>query len=364
MTSANIWYCYTATCTGEVTVSLCGSNYDTKLAIYNGCGCYPGLGAMIGYNDDSCGQQSEATFTATAGNQYLIEIGGYGSATGQGVLSIGCAGPTPEESDLGDAPDSTNNYNAVMTAYPKGGPTGVQANYPTVFNDGSGVGPYGPIHLKPLTVAHLGKKVTVEGEADIGTDQDVVNNITPPTNSPDKDGADDGVIFPISMPHCRWTTFDYIVNAINPDTDLWVNVWCDWNRDGDWNDDSNTDPALSCTTGFVSEWAVQNQYLFNLSAGLHQFTTPAFLSWHPQYGTQQIWMRITLSEQPWKGGSGGTKKIIGGSGPEAGYDFGETEDYYFLPDVTYSICEDFNGDGIIDMQDLSTFTAEWLENCQ
>ena len=365
MTSKNIWYRYTAICTDDVTVSLCGSSYDTKLAVYRGGSCNPAASNMIGCNDDACGQQSQITFTATAGQRYLIEVGGYSSNYGQGVLTISCAGPAPGESDLGDAPDSTNNSGVAMTAYPKGGPTGVQANYPTVFNDSSGVGPYGPIHLNPLAVAHLGKKTTVEAEADTGTDQDVVNNINPLTNTPDRDGFDDGVIFPVGMPHCRWTTFDYIVKVINPGTDLWVNVWCDWNRDGDWNDDSNTDPSLSCTTGFVSEWAVQNQYLFNLSAGLHQLTTPAFLSWHPQYGAQQIWMRITLSEQPWKGGSGtGTRRPIGGSGPQSGYEYGETEDYYFLPDVTSSICDDFNSDGIINMQDLSAFTAEWLENCQ
>jgi hypothetical protein len=363
MTSKNIWYRYTAICTGDVTVSLCGSSYDTKLAVYHGGSCNPTAGNMIGCNDDACGRQSQITFTATAGQRYLIEVGGYSSDYGQGVLTISCAGPAPEESDLGDAPDSTNNYRVAMTAYPKGGPMGIQADYPTVFNDGSGVGPYGPIHMNPLAVAHLGKKVTVETEADIGTDQDVVNNITPLTNTPDLDGFDDGVIFPVGMPHCRWNTFDYIVKVINPGTDLWVNVWCDWNRDGDWNDDSNTDPALSCTAGFVSEWAVQNQYLFNLSAGLHQLTTKPFLSWHPQYGTQQIWMRITLSEQPWTGGSG-TKKPIGGSGPQSGYEYGETEDYYFLPDVSLSICEDFNGDGVINMQDLSTFVANWLEDCQ
>ena len=363
LTSANIWYCYTATCTGQTTVSLCGSSYDTKLVVYNGCVCYPNLGSMIEYNDDFCGQQSEVTFDVTAGNQYLIEVGGYGSATGQGVLSISCVGLAPEGSDLGDAPDSTNNYSVAMTAYPKGGPMGVQAGYPTVYNDGSGVGPYGPIHLNPLAVAHLGKNVTGETEADIGPDQDVVNNITPSSNASDNDGADDGVVFPFNMPHCRWSTFDYTVKVINPGTDLWVNVWCDWNRDGDWNDDSNTDTALSCAKGFVSEWAVQNQYLFNLSAGSHQITTPAFLSWHPQYGSKQIWMRITLSEQPWKGGTG-PKKPIGGSGPQAGYEYGETEDYYFLPDMSYSICEDFNGDGVINMQDLSAFTAKWLEDCQ
>ena len=364
MTSPNIWYIYSATCTGEATVSLCGSSYDTKLAVYNGGDCNPSLNRLIECNDDSCGTQSEVTFEVIAGQQYLIEVGGFSDNTGEGLISVSCEGTvTTEESDLGDAPDSTNNFGNDMTAYPKGGPSGVKAYYPTVFNDGSSSGPYGPIHLNPLAVAHLGKKITNENEADMGPDQDVFNNIKPQSNSPDNDNGDDGVIFPVSMPQCRWTTLDYIINVINPGTNLWINIWCDWNRDGDWDDDSSTDPALVCSKGIISEWTVQNQYLINLPAGLNQRTTPAFLSWHPEKGTEEIWMRITLSEKPWTGGSAPGVKGNGGSGPQDGYDIGETEDYYFIPDTSFSICEDYNGDGEINLQDLAAITSEWLENC-
>jgi hypothetical protein len=114
----------------------------------------------------------------------------------------------------------------------------------------------------------------------------------------------------------------------------------------------------------VSEWAVQNQYLINLPAGLNQLTTPAFLSWHPDKGIEQIWLRITLSEKPWTGGSAPGVRGNAGSGPQAGYENGETEDYYFIPDTSFLICEDFNGDGVINLQDLAAITSEWLENCQ
>jgi hypothetical protein len=91
MSSPNIWYCYTATCTGAVTVSLCGSSYDTMLAVYDGCTCNP-LGTELGCNDNYCGLQSEISFAATAGNEYLIEVGGWSTDTGEGLLSIsiGC----------------------------------------------------------------------------------------------------------------------------------------------------------------------------------------------------------------------------------------------------------------------------------
>jgi hypothetical protein len=363
MTSPNIWYCYTASCTGDVTVSLAGSSYDTMLAVYDGCGCNPTFAAnMIECNDDAGNSyQSAVTFAATAGNQYLIEIGGYANEKGAGLLTISCQGTViPNKTDLGDAPDSTNNAHVAMMAYPSQGmlPVVVQANYPTVYNDGTGTGPYGPVHLNAQAVAFLGKKITRETEADTGTDEDGVNNIRPSNDTPDRDQGDDGVVFPLIMPSCCWSTFDYVVNVIDPSTDLWVNVWIDWNRDGDWDD------TLDCPEGPAPEWAVQNQFLFNLPVGINQITTPAILPWHPEQGSEQIWMRITLSGQPWRGGSNPGAKGNAGSGPQAKYAIGETEDYRFTPDITCSICKDYDGDGKIDMKDLAAFVSDWLESCQ
>ena len=361
MRSPNIWYCYTATCTGDVTVSLAGSSYDTMLAVYDGCECYPASEDLIECNDDAGNTyQSEITFAATAGSQYLIEIGGYAFETGEGLLSISCEGVVvPNKPDLGDAPDSTNNYGVAMMAYPSQGmlPVVVQAHYPTVYSDGTGTGPYGPVHVNAQAVAFLGKKITRETEADTGPDEDGVNNIRPPADRPNRDQGDDGVDFPLSLPNCRWSTFDYTVNVIEPDTDLWVNVWIDWNRDGDWDD------TLDCPEGPAPEWAVQNQFLFNLPVGINRITTPAIMPWHPQYGAEEIWMRITLSGQPWRGGSNPGAKGNGGSGPQAKYEIGETEDYYFTSDITCSICNDYNGDGKIDMNDLAAYVSDWLENC-
>ncbi len=360
MTSPNIWYLYKAMSTDNVTVSLCGSKFDTKLAIYKGGNCYPSSGALIKQNDDFCSGQSEVTFAATAGQTYLIEVGGFGSKTGEGVLTISSVVVPPpiKEFDLGDAPDSTNNFGVAMIAY---GLT--QANFPTVFNDASGLGPHGPIHQNPRAVAYLGSSVSRENEADIGPDEDGINNnIKPAVNHPNNDWYDNGVVVPVNVPHCRWSTFNYLVNVINPGTDLWVNVWFDWNRDGDWDDDGSTYPAFNCSKGSVSEWAVQNQYLFNLPAGLNKINTPAFLPWHPK-SPKEIWMRITLSEKPWTGGSNPGAKGNGGSGPQTGYDVGETEDYFFIPDTSYSECEDFDGNGVINVQDLSTFVGDWLANC-
>jgi hypothetical protein len=253
-----------------------------------------------------------------------------------------------------------------MTAgYSSTSSTDAQVHFPTVFNDG-GSGPYGPFHRRSLELAYLGDKVSLEAEADIGADQDGANNIDPPSNTANKDGFDDGVVFPINLSSCSYAAFDYKIKVIDPNNELWVNVWFDWNRDGDWDDDSVTNPTLSCSKGLVSEWAVQNQYLYNLPAGVNRITAPAFLCWHPQGAMQKIWMRITLSEQPWKGGSAPGKQGNGGSGPQSGYMYGETEDYFFTPDTQgdeCSLCQDLNADGQINYQDLSLLVQQWLAKC-
>ncbi|MBN2563811.1 MAG: hypothetical protein JXQ75_23090 [Phycisphaerae bacterium] len=235
---------------------------------------------------------------------------------------------TEEEptSDLGDAPDSSNNFAAVMTAYP---PTGVMAGYPTVF--GAGSPPYGPIHWQPLAVAYLGDAVTLEQEADIGLDQDPTNNIDPQNDTPDLDLADDGVTVPLTLPHCDpQTTFDYTVTIVDNTKDLYVNVWFDWLRDGDWDDTPECPDAT-----LAPEWAVQNQLLSGFPApGQYTITTPPFVPWHPTDPPEEIWMRITISEQRWQSAAG---QGYGGSGPSGGYTYGETEDYYFLPDVPHEL---------------------------
>lgn len=224
--------------------------------------------------------------------------------------------------DLGDAPDSSNNLGVEMSAYPKNGPPSVSAHFPTAYHAGST--PRGPFHRNPKGTAFLGYGVTLENEADIGPDADPTNNLDPAADVSDADGSDDGVIVPLVLPDARTTTFPYVVTVVNPQaTRLYVNVWFDWNRDGDWED------TMACADGAPApEWAVQNQELNLSGVGKHTLTTPAFRSWHPVVlgELDPIWMRITLSDAPWEPSLG-----AGGAGPANGYGAGETEDYYFQP---------------------------------
>ncbi|MBD3168591.1 MAG: T9SS type A sorting domain-containing protein [candidate division Zixibacteria bacterium] len=92
LTSPDIWYVYTATCDGNATFSLLGSSYDTKMAVYDGVSCDP-LPVEIECNDDFGGLQSQVTWSATAGTEYLVQVGGYSSNVGDGIINTWCELP-------------------------------------------------------------------------------------------------------------------------------------------------------------------------------------------------------------------------------------------------------------------------------
>jgi len=262
--------------------------------------------------------------------------------------------------ELGDAPDSTNSFFAPMTAYP----WGVPANYPTVYRIGSP--PHGPFHWFPCYVAHLGHAVTWEREADLPPDQDPTTNIIPPPNISNRDRADDGILnMPLRLPHCTPTTFQYRVNkTTNANVKLFVNVWADWNRDGDFDD------VFTCSNGLAApEWAVQDQVLAGLSPGMNTITTPPLIPWHPFVSADgkvaPIWLRITLAERPWPFGGGFVPPPgYGGAGPWFGYRIGETEDYIFRPKPCCCMrCPDLNCDGVVNLGDVLIIAEWWLSNC-
>jgi hypothetical protein len=92
-TSRNVWYLYEAPCTGNISVTLCGSSYDTKLAVYDGASCDLTEDDMLACNDDGlCDDvftlQSTVVVPMVEGQPYLIEVGGFFDNAGEGMLSI------------------------------------------------------------------------------------------------------------------------------------------------------------------------------------------------------------------------------------------------------------------------------------
>ncbi|MCB9265066.1 MAG: T9SS type A sorting domain-containing protein [Lewinellaceae bacterium] len=92
--SAGVWY--TITGNGDViTASLCGSGFDTQIAVYSGsCGS---LSCVTG-NDDFCGLQSQASWPSVDGETYYIYVDGWNTNSGNFTLSISCI--TPSGNDL------------------------------------------------------------------------------------------------------------------------------------------------------------------------------------------------------------------------------------------------------------------------
>ena len=78
----DVVYAYTATESGYLTVSLCGSGYDTALGIYDSS--YYELAC----NDDFCSLQSEISFSATAGQTYYFVVDGYNTNCGSYVINV------------------------------------------------------------------------------------------------------------------------------------------------------------------------------------------------------------------------------------------------------------------------------------
>lgn len=79
----DIWYAYSPEYEGNVIFSLCGSSFDTRLALWDGCG-----GEELICNDNACGQQSELVYHVFPGATYYIQIGGHNSETGEGILNM------------------------------------------------------------------------------------------------------------------------------------------------------------------------------------------------------------------------------------------------------------------------------------
>lgn len=80
----DVWHCWTADCTGRVSITTCGSSFDTSLAVYNQCG-----GTQLACNDDGCPPvQSKVTLDVVEGATYTIRVAGFNSAVGDYTLLV------------------------------------------------------------------------------------------------------------------------------------------------------------------------------------------------------------------------------------------------------------------------------------
>ncbi|PJA28466.1 MAG: hypothetical protein CO189_04680 [candidate division Zixibacteria bacterium CG_4_9_14_3_um_filter_46_8] len=108
----------------NLTVSLCGSAYDTKLAVFAD-NCCTGAGTEMLYNDDFCGLQSEVSGNFNPGIYYVV-VDGYSTACGDYTLNITENLPCIVECPTGGipegepvcGPDYVDNYNGGCNSTP------------------------------------------------------------------------------------------------------------------------------------------------------------------------------------------------------------------------------------------------------
>jgi len=85
--AADVWYVYeNLGVLEDVTVSLCGSGYDTNLRVYSDCPATD----QIATNDDFCTLQSQLTFTNDGVGTYYIMVEGYNTSIGEFVITASC----------------------------------------------------------------------------------------------------------------------------------------------------------------------------------------------------------------------------------------------------------------------------------
>jgi hypothetical protein len=89
---ADVWYEFVAPQCGTAVVSTCGAaDFDTRLAVYDGCSCPVDNDSLLACNDDAAdcaGFTSRASFAVQAGSCYKVRVGGFNGAAGTGTLTL------------------------------------------------------------------------------------------------------------------------------------------------------------------------------------------------------------------------------------------------------------------------------------
>lgn len=115
---ADIWFEYTAFCTGTLDISTCGAvDFDCRLSVYLADGGCPSSGdTPFACADDTCGTAASISTFAIAGQSFLIRIGSSDGSTGSGVLTVECGGfPGPPNDECADASSITEGTTSVAT---------------------------------------------------------------------------------------------------------------------------------------------------------------------------------------------------------------------------------------------------------
>lgn len=239
-------------------------------------------------------------------------------------------------SDFGDAPDSDSNHHSMNnTAYPE---IDVLGRFPTVWE---GTPPHeasGPTHH--LGHFWLGDGVNAEVDADLNLNyQDFIYgyDFTNILHNGKEDVAnlddDDGWRNPqVPLLNCETPTL--IVRIRRSDLPitierLWLNVWFDGNRDGDWQDSGDCSGLIEPLQVKSFEWVIQDWIIDANQLSVNNYLDlkiPTKRIYNPT-PSLPVWLRFTLSEQPALRPSVGALADGRGVAYPALFQVGETEDY-------------------------------------
>lgn len=100
----DVWFKYTAACTGNATASTCGSaTFDTNIAVYAGTTCPTSAATVFACSDNGTGcasSTSSASWAVTAGSVWYVRVGAPGTTSGSGTLALSCAAVAQCPADL------------------------------------------------------------------------------------------------------------------------------------------------------------------------------------------------------------------------------------------------------------------------
>src|SRR5437870_1117370 len=121
--SRTVWYNFTPSGTGTVTVDTLGSDFDTILAVYTGLDV--SSLAQLTCNDQASGDTSQVQFLGTSGTTYRIQVGGFNGDSGNMTMHVSQGAPVT------DTPTPTASATATPTATPSATPTAPASVTPT-----------------------------------------------------------------------------------------------------------------------------------------------------------------------------------------------------------------------------------------
>jgi hypothetical protein len=131
------WLCYTSSCTGNATASLCGSpagtTFRSTLAVFDSCG-----GVEVACDAGSCGIHSVVTWDVEAGVTYYIRVSGLDGGDGAYIVDMSCNEVAPCPADLdGDGNVGINDFLSLLGQWgtDPGGPPDFDGDGDVGIND-------------------------------------------------------------------------------------------------------------------------------------------------------------------------------------------------------------------------------------